>query len=176
MTRTSGLWALCIVALAASVAFAGSPKPGPGAKAGSTELKWLSYNQAQAIAEKTHKPMLVDIYTDWCGWCKRMDATTYHDPKVIQTLNTSFVLVRVNAESSRPVRYMKEDLTEQRLSREVFGVTGFPTTIFLKPSGELIAGQPGYLAADVFDSILRYVGSGAYAKMKYDEFMRQKNS
>ncbi len=179
MTTKIGLRAATLLLLTASAAVAGGARFAASTKApesGNAALRWYSYNEAQALAAKSKKPMLVDVYTDWCGWCKRMEATTYRDPRVVQELNRDFVLVRLNAESDREIHYRNESTTERELSRGVFGVSGYPTTIFLKPDGEIIAGQPGYLEAAVFHSILRYVGTGAYQKMKYAEWARQDKS
>ncbi|HVP38126.1 MAG TPA: thioredoxin fold domain-containing protein [Candidatus Saccharimonadales bacterium] len=133
-------------------------------------LKWVSYNEAVKLAAASKKPILVDVFTTWCGWCKRMDATTYKDPRVVEDLNQDFVLVKLNAESDRAVTYKKEALTEERLAREVFGVTGFPTTVFVRHDQEVISPLPGYVPAAEFHTILRFIGTGAYEKMRYPEF------
>ena len=44
-----------------------------------SKINWISFEQAMALAKQDGKPVLVDVYTDWCGWCKRLDATTYQD-------------------------------------------------------------------------------------------------
>ena len=151
-----------------------APKPA-AVRAESSELAWMSYDEAFKLAAQTHKPMVVDVYTTWCGWCRRMDATTYKDPKVVAALKENFVLVRLNAESAKALTYKAAATTERDLSHEVFGVTGYPTTVFLKPDGEIIGMQPGYLDGPTLHSLLQYVGTGAYEKMKYAEFAK-KNS
>jgi thioredoxin-related protein len=162
---------------------AGSPaaQQAPAAEGGAAalksepELKWHSFDEGMRLAAETKKVVLVDVYTSWCGWCKRMELTTYKDAKVIQDLNDHFVLVKLNAESARPLTYKEEKTTEQRLSHEVFGVTGYPTTVFLRADGEIITPVSGYLAADRFHLVLTFIGTGAYESTKWADYLK-KNS
>jgi len=61
-------------------------------------LTWLSYNEGLALAEKENKYILIDFYTDSCGYCKKMDKETYSKEEVKKFLNENFVVVKVNAE------------------------------------------------------------------------------
>ena len=152
----------------------------PGAAGASSEkpaaeIKWHSFDEGMRLAAETKKAVLVDVYTSWCGWCQRMEKTTYRDPKVVQELNEHFVLVKLNAESARVLTYKDEKSTEQRLSHEVFGVTGFPTTVFLRADGEIITPVSGYLPADRFYVVLTFIGTGAYESTKWADYLK-KNS
>ena len=49
-----------------------------------SEIKWLSITDAEKLMKKEPRKVIVDVYTDWCGWCKRLDATTYKDPAVVE--------------------------------------------------------------------------------------------
>jgi thiol:disulfide interchange protein len=42
-------------------------------------INWLSLEEASSLYESNPKPMFIDVYTDWCGWCKKMDASTFQD-------------------------------------------------------------------------------------------------
>src|SRR5438128_2410199 len=96
--------------LSAGVAPAGDPAAKPDAKPGAAAadtkvaakepIEWLSFSDGLKLAHEKKKPVLVDIYTSWCGWCRRMDLTTYKDEKIIQALNENFVVVKMNAESN----------------------------------------------------------------------------
>ena len=120
-------------------------------------LEWRTWNQGASEAVSSGRPMLVDVYTDWCGWCKRMDRDVYALEDVRQYLNKHFVVVKLNAESTAEARVGGRTLTSRALAQQL-RVSGYPTTIFLKPGGEHIASVPGYVPAERFRLMLRYIG------------------
>ncbi|HXS81693.1 MAG TPA: DUF255 domain-containing protein [Methylomirabilota bacterium] len=129
----------------------------PAAHAG--PVAWRGWNEGLAAAAGGPKPVIVDVYTDWCGWCKRMDRDVYARSDVSEYLNQHFVMVRLNAESAERVSYAGRSLTARALSGG-FEVTGYPTTIFLKPDGTHLVNVPGYIPADKFLKLVRFVGDG----------------
>ncbi|MEL6592072.1 MAG: DUF255 domain-containing protein, partial [Bacteroidota bacterium] len=67
------------------------------------EVNWVSIEEAAEKASQDGKKILIDMYTDWCGWCKRMDATTYADPAVVKYINDNYHAVKFDAESKEAV-------------------------------------------------------------------------
>lgn len=108
--------AFCLGALYSAGALKGATLSGPNG------IHWeSSLNNSLKKAQTSKKPLFVDFYADWCGYCKEMDRTTYRDPAVI-SLTRRFVCVRINVDK-------QEALTQK------FGVDGLPTLLFLDPSG-----------------------------------------
>lgn len=84
---------------------------------GAATINWMSWDEAIAQQKKdleafnasggdkskAPKKIFIDMYTDWCGWCKRMDASTFKDPLVVNVMNSFFYPVKMDAE-------MKEDI------------------------------------------------------------------
>jgi thioredoxin-related protein len=128
----------------------------PGAAHGA-ELNWLPWNEGVSEATTTGRPLLVDVYTDWCGWCKRMDRDVYSRDDVRGYLKRKFVPVRLNAESAEGVRLGDRNMTARALAQQL-RVSGYPTTIFMRANGEQIARVPGYIPAERFEIMLRYIG------------------
>jgi len=58
-----------------------------------TEIQWVDFTAGYASAKESGKILLIDVYTDWCGWCKVMDNKTYTDSQVIQTLAKDYVVL-----------------------------------------------------------------------------------
>ncbi len=70
-----------------------------------TKITWLDFETAIDKNKKQKKFIFIDIYTDWCGWCKKMDASTFTDKEVIKYINTHFYAVKMDAESKDPIAY-----------------------------------------------------------------------
>lgn len=146
--------------------------PGPGARAAAPGIQWRSWDAGLREAGKNRRPVLVDVYTDWCGWCKRMDRDVYARAEVRGYLSKKFVTVKLDAEASDAAGYEGRRWTSRTLASR-FNVTGYPTTIFLRSNGEHLANLPGYIQADRFLLLLRYVGDGAMDRgVTFEEFSR----
>ena len=109
------------------------------------------------------------MYTDWCGWCKRMERDTYSNDSVSNYLAKQFVLVKLNAESDATVHYKGKAYSELAMARG-FGVNGYPTIIFLEPNGKHITSLPGYVGPDKFLTIVTYIGNDHYKNMTWEEY------
>jgi len=95
-------------------------------------VTWYNFTDGYNKAVKEGKIILIDAYTDWCGWCKVMDKKTYTDAGVIEVLNRNFVCVKLNPEQNVEYTFgdktMKADVLLQFLGSGQ--VTGYPSTIF----------------------------------------------
>lgn len=124
----------------------------------STELKWYRFDEGYKKAVAENKIILVDAYTDWCGWCKVMDKKTYTDANVIAKLNQSFVCVKLNPELDETFAFADKKMKSAELLQYIGNgqVTGFPSTIFWTNPGkdEKRYVQPGYLPPADFITLL----------------------
>jgi thiol-disulfide isomerase/thioredoxin len=91
----------------------------------SASIKWeRSFEEAQKKARKSGKPMIVDFWAEWCGWCDRLNRTTYVDPDVVRRAQ-DFVAVKIDTEGSKKER----EITAR------YEVGSLPTILFLSPDG-----------------------------------------
>jgi thioredoxin-related protein len=110
------------------------------ALAGSSSINWKkAYAGATAEAKASGKLIMIDFYTDWCGWCKKLDADTYPAPEVVKQAD-SFVSIKLNAE---------KDADGIRLAKK-FGINGYPTILFLDSNEKLAYKVVGYEPAKDF--------------------------
>jgi thiol:disulfide interchange protein len=128
------------------LALAGCTRTGSGhAAAGASSVAWeRDLTVALGRADNEGKVVMVDFYTDWCGWCKKLDETTLADPAVQSTLKR-MVAVKLDAE-----RGGRRDAAR-------YNVEGFPTVLFLNSKGVEVGRIPGYLPPAEFLEELRGV-------------------
>jgi thiol:disulfide interchange protein len=109
------------------------------ARAGSVDWE-RNYDQALEKAKADKKLVMVDIYTDWCGWCKKLDQVVYKDKAVEEKLGKDFVSVKINPETNaKGAKLVKE-----------FGTRGYPYIVFTDAAGKKIAEIRGYVPAAEF--------------------------
>ncbi|MCE2787876.1 MAG: thioredoxin family protein [Bacteroidota bacterium] len=126
------------------------------------ELKWMDFNEGYELAKKKNKIMLVDVYTDWCGWCKVMDRETYAKPEVIKMINADFVAIKFNPEKKDVVyTFEGKQYTGDQLAGVISNnqLTGYPTTIFMYPKGKKMNVVGGYQNENNFKSLLTGIKS-----------------
>lgn len=142
---------------------------------GKEKLRWLKFDEGTVEAQRSGKKILIDVYTGWCVWCKRMDANTYSDDSVATYLGRRYVLVKLDAESRSLLTYKGQRYSELDLAR-LFGVNGYPMTVFLKSNGDPITSFPGYADANQFGNVLRFIGEDYYLTKKFDEYLKSRGT
>ena len=143
------------------------------------KIKWLNLKELQAEYAKHPRPIIIDVYTSWCGWCKVMDKETYSNDKVIGYINKNFYAVKFDAESADTAvlgskkytynsGYNSNDLAVYLLG----GRMAYPTTVLLSTLNAQPAPIAGYLKPAELEPPLKYFGEGAYKKQDYPAYMK----
>jgi thiol:disulfide interchange protein len=130
-----------IVTAPEGVAEAGTPTSRNNPDAVPTSISWQTdLARAREIASSNNGVVIVDVYTDWCPWCKKMDQEIYSNPRVA-ALGAHDVFVKANAEDGS----MGETVARR------YGVSGFPTTLIMDGDGNLLTSHAGFISpADAF--------------------------
>jgi thioredoxin-related protein len=143
------------------------------------EIHWLTWDQMQEAMKKTPKKVFVDVYTDWCGWCKRMDASTFQDSTVIEYMNKNYYCIKYNAEHTETIKLKGTEYKFVREGRQGYhelakyllqGRFSYPTGVYLNETLDLLGPVPGYQDAKMMDKILHFFGDGYYLKMDWTNF------
>lgn len=163
-------WVL-VMAFTIPVSSCGAAESDSGEGQSESKIDWVSFDKGMELAESEKKLLVVDFYTDWCHWCKVMDKKTYGNDEVIDFVKDNIVMAKINPETAEGKFEFREARYSGRELSMMFGVTGFPTTVFISAKGELLSSVPGFIPAEEFVMILRYLAGNWYEKMKFDEFV-----
>jgi thioredoxin-related protein len=143
-----------------------------------TPISWMSVEEAAGKLQQEQRPVLIDLYTTWCGWCRQMDKRTYSNKKVAEYLQDKFYPVRVDAETHAAITWAGRtyQFNPQYRSNEfamylTHGRLEFPTTIIIAPGQEPQA-IPGFLEPKDLELLVKYFGEGAYRTTSFDDYQK----
>lgn len=130
------------------------------------KMQWLTLDEAYKRNQKQPRKIFVDLYTDWCGWCKVMDKNTFKNGEVVNFANKKYYAVKFNPEKDADVMLGKVSFKAMLNGK----VTGYPTTVLLDEKLNLIQPIAGYLEPRVFHQILTYFGDNNHQKEPFEQF------
>ena len=135
------------------------------------KINWMTWEEAMAAMEGEPKKIFVDVYTDWCGWCKRMDANTFTDEEVINYMNDNYYAVKFNAEGKDDKEFRGRTLTYRANAGRrgvhelaivlLNGRLGYPSFAYLDEQQNIVKVSPGYKEPEVLLTELRTVATGS---------------
>lgn len=144
-----------------------------------TVVKWLTFEDAIEKAKVEKRKIFIDVYTDWCGWCKVMDKNTFSDPKIAQILNESFYPVKFNAEQREDVQFSGTTFKFVESGRSGYhqlaaalmnNQLSYPTVVFLDEEFRMIQPLPGYQKAEEFHKIVQFIGEDYFKKVTWKDW------
>jgi thioredoxin-related protein len=147
-------------------------------------VRWLTFEEATERSKADKRKIFIEVYTDWCGWCKRLDAVTFTDSAVAQYLNENYYPVKFNAESSEEIVFHQKTYALRRqggrsyheLAVELLnGRLSFPTLVFLDENLNVIQAIAGYQEPDKLFTILNYFGTDSHKTTPWDVYERRFN-
>lgn len=119
------------------------------------EINWMTVEEAIEAQKKEPRKILIDVYTQWCGPCKMMDRTTFHDPEVVSYINANYYAVKFDAESPEDLvfkgqTFSNPDYVPNKAGRNgvhqfsrALRVSAYPTVVFLDESLNILTGVRG---------------------------------
>ena len=144
-------------------------------------IQWVSFEEAIKLSEKTPKKLFIDVYTNWCGWCKKMDATTFKEPEVVKFINANFYAVKLNAETKDTIhfrdkefKYVAEYKANELAISLLSGKMGYPSYVLLDEQFSLLTPPvQSYLVKEDLMPIITFYGSNIYKTKSWEEFSKK---
>jgi len=146
------------------------------------KVNWIGFEEALELNKKTPKPILVDLYTDWCGWCKRMDKDTYANEVIAKYINDNYYAVKMDGEGREDITFKGKTFKFVQQGRSKYhelaatilkGKMSYPSTAFFDAKENLIQAVPGYLSKERFEKILAFFGGEHYKQTPWGDFEKE---
>ncbi|MBX9785595.1 MAG: DUF255 domain-containing protein [Chitinophagaceae bacterium] len=144
------------------------------------KLNWITLAEAETKLKEQPRPVLIDLYTDWCGWCKVMDKKTYTNQTLIKYLNEKFYVVKLNAETKTALQWKGKtySFNEQYKTNDIAfyltsGQLAYPTTVIIPADDGAPQPIAGFLELKDMELITTYFGEDKYGKVSFDSYAKK---
>ncbi len=143
------------------------------------KIEWIGFEEAVRRNDLMPKKIFIDVYTDWCGWCKRMDASTFLDTSVVRQLRSDYYAVKLNAETKDTIRFrdkvfvFKPEFKANEIALALLnGKMGYPSFVLMDEEYKILQPLSGFQTTEELMPLLRFYGTNAYKSMKLDDYLR----
>ena len=156
-----------------------------------TAVKWMTFEQAVEKSKTEKRKIFIDVFTEWCGWCKVMDKNTFPDAEVAKLLNEKFYPVKFDAEQTEDVVFRGTTFkfipygnkgTHQLAAALLNNQLSYPNFVFLDEEFRIIPiyqgsnSLPGYRKPEEFHIFLSFIGGDFYQKETIQDYQKQYKS
>ncbi len=146
------------------------------------QVKWLTIQEAEKLSKQVPKPIFIDTYTSWCGWCKKMDSETFTNNVIVEILNTRFYPVKFDAEGNETITFLgqtfindgKSGRAHQLAVALLQGRLSYPTVVFLTQQDNKysVSPVPGFRQPKDMEVLLTYFADKAYLNQKWEDYQK----
>lgn len=146
-------------------------------------IQWYTWEEAVELNKENPKKIVIDLYTDWCGWCKVMDKKTFSDKEVIKYVNENFYPIKFNAEQKEKIEFNGHTFKFINQGRRgvhelayslLDGRLGYPSMVYLNEKMERIIISPGFKDAGKMMQELTFIAEEVYNEKSWEDYMAGK--
>jgi len=163
----------------------------PAESKSDSPVKWITFEEAVEKSKTEKRKIFIDVYTDWCGWCKVMDKNTFTDPQIARLLNDKYYAVKFDAEQTADVEFRGTTFkfvpfgnkgAHQLAMALLNNQMSYPNFVFLDeefrivPIFENSTSLPGYRKPEEFHIFLSFVGGDFFKKTNIQEYQKEYKS
>ena len=141
------------------------------------EIQWMSFEDAVAMTqnEGNTKKVFIDVYTDWCGWCKKMDRDTFEKSEIADYMNEHYYAVKFNAEQKEDIVLGEQTFKFVANGRRGYhelavalmnGKLSYPTVVVMNEKFKLLQPIPGYRGPSEMKKVLTFFAEDQHLQKK----------
>lgn len=144
-----------------------------------SSVNWMSFEEAVEKSKAEKRKIFIDVYTDWCGWCKVMDKNTFNQEKIAKYLNDNFYPVKLDGEQKEDITFRGQTYKYVASGRRGYhelaaallqGKLSYPTVVFLDEDFNMIQPLPGYQKPEAFEKVINFIGGDYYKTKEWTEW------
>ena len=146
-------------------------------------IKWMDFDEAINACKQEPKLIFIDVFTDWCSWCKKMDASTFKNPVIAKYMNEKFYAVKFNAERTDTIVFSGYTFTgvtrpdgrkgaHQLAAALLHNKLSYPSYVLMDENFQILQVIGGYQEAKQFEPMIHFFGDKAYKTMSGDDFLK----
>ena len=141
-------------------------------------LQWFTIDQVEQMAQKTHKKVLIEVYTKWSDGFKQLERSTLSQPQIVNYLNDKFLTIKFDAETRSDINFRNKTyhfisqsgVSFNELASELLqGQMVYPTLVFLDERMNLIQ-TIQYRSSEQFEMIITYFGDDNHKKVPWNKY------
>jgi thioredoxin-related protein len=146
-----------------------------------SRVKWYTIEEAEKLNKQEPRKIMIDVYTDWCGWCKKMDKETFNHPVIADYINRYYYPVKLNAESKEDItfngntyKYVAQGARgyHELAAGLLNGRMSFPSVAYMNEKMELLGAVPGFYTPDRIEPLLNYIAEDKYISQSLEEYQK----
>ncbi len=137
----------------------------------SNKVNWLTLEEVEELSKEEPRMIIIDVYTDWCGWCKKLDKEVFNHPQIAEYIGEKYYAVKLDAETKETITIAGQEFKFVKSGRKGYnelahvlldGKMSFPSMVIMDKQLAKVQVVSGYLEPPDMDSVLRYFGDGYF--------------
>lgn len=137
------------------------------------KVKWYSMNQYDSLVKTGDRKIIIDVHTDWCAPCLKMDNYTFSDKRIAQYINENYFPIKFNGEDKDSIIYQNETFYATSKTHQLthkLNISAYPTLLFIDENGTLITKEAKFFSPNEMEIVLHYILGSHYKKSSYTNF------
>jgi thioredoxin-related protein len=145
------------------------------------KVEWISIEEAQKRMKQEPKKIMIDVYTDWCGWCKKMDKETFSNPVIAEVINEHYYAVKLDGEGKNDIvfngttyKYVAQGARgyHELAGALLSGRLSYPSIAYLNEELQLLGAVPGYMTPDRIEPLLHYIAENKFVTQSLEDYQK----